>query len=164
MKKRFPSLTHLSEAGIITEQESKIIQDLDAKCIQASQTVQYVSMSNLGQTEGKYFLRKPITNIQYLQKSLFNLQHAKYWITLVWAGAIVQGSCQDLRITYDPFSNQSMGNSIQNFSFILTAFLSERGRREESERTLPSTPSSRRSTSSGRGVECSSAMTGSQFR
>ena len=34
VKKRFPSLTHLSEAGIITEQERKIIQDLDAKCIQ----------------------------------------------------------------------------------------------------------------------------------
>ena len=34
VKKRFPSLTHLSEAGIITEQERKIIQDLDTKCIQ----------------------------------------------------------------------------------------------------------------------------------
>ena len=34
VKKRFPTLTHLSEAGILTDQERKIIEDLDAKCIQ----------------------------------------------------------------------------------------------------------------------------------
>ena len=36
VKKRFPSLGHLSEAGIITEQERKIIEDLDEKCIQVT--------------------------------------------------------------------------------------------------------------------------------
>ena len=34
VKKRFPTLTHLSEAGILTDQERKIIEDVDAKCIQ----------------------------------------------------------------------------------------------------------------------------------
>ena len=34
VEKRFPTLTHLSEAGILTDQERKIIEDVDAKCIQ----------------------------------------------------------------------------------------------------------------------------------
>jgi len=49
VKKRFPTLGHLSDAGIITESERKIIDALDEKCI----------------------------------------QHPKYWMSLVWAGAIV---------------------------------------------------------------------------
>ena len=34
VKKRFPSLSHLSDAGILTDHERKIIEDVDAKCIQ----------------------------------------------------------------------------------------------------------------------------------
>ena len=34
VKKRFPTLSHLSEAGIITDHERKIIEDIDQKCIQ----------------------------------------------------------------------------------------------------------------------------------
>ena len=34
VKKRFPTLTHMSDAGIITENERKIIEDIDLKCIQ----------------------------------------------------------------------------------------------------------------------------------
>ena len=34
MKKRFPTLGHMEEAGIITENERKIIEGLDEKCIQ----------------------------------------------------------------------------------------------------------------------------------
>ena len=36
MKKRFPTLGHMEEAGIITENERKIIEGLDEKCIQVS--------------------------------------------------------------------------------------------------------------------------------
>ena len=46
VKKRFPSLTHLSEAGIITEQERRIIQDLDAKCIQVRADSRQISGSD----------------------------------------------------------------------------------------------------------------------
>ena len=46
VKKRFPTLGHLSEAGIITDQERKIIEDLDEKCIQ----VTGLHCANLGQT------------------------------------------------------------------------------------------------------------------
>ena len=34
VKKRFPTLAHLCEAGIITENEQKIVEGLDDKCIQ----------------------------------------------------------------------------------------------------------------------------------
>ena len=34
VKKRFPTLGHMEEAGIITENERKIIEGLDEKCIQ----------------------------------------------------------------------------------------------------------------------------------
>ena len=34
VKKRFPTLSHLSDAGILTDHERKIIEDVDAKCIQ----------------------------------------------------------------------------------------------------------------------------------
>ena len=34
VKKRFPTLSHLCEAGIITENEQKIVEGLDDKCIQ----------------------------------------------------------------------------------------------------------------------------------
>ena len=34
VKKRFPTLGHLCEAGIITENEQKIVEGLDDKCIQ----------------------------------------------------------------------------------------------------------------------------------
>ena len=36
VKKRFPTLAHLCEAGIITENEQKIVEGLDDKCIQVS--------------------------------------------------------------------------------------------------------------------------------
>ena len=36
VKKRFPTLGHMEEAGIITENERKIIEGLDEKCIQVS--------------------------------------------------------------------------------------------------------------------------------
>ena len=36
VKKRFPTLSHLSDAGILTDQERKIIEDVDAKCIQVN--------------------------------------------------------------------------------------------------------------------------------
>ena len=42
VKKRFPTLTHMSDAGIITENERKIIEDIDLKCIQ----VQVINLTN----------------------------------------------------------------------------------------------------------------------
>ena len=36
VKKRFPTLNHLSDAGIITDNERVIIESLDEKCIQVS--------------------------------------------------------------------------------------------------------------------------------
>ena len=38
VKKRFPTLAHLCEAGIITENEQKIVEGLDDKCIQVELT------------------------------------------------------------------------------------------------------------------------------
>ena len=38
VKKRFPTLAHLCEAGIITENEQKIVEGLDDKCIQVKLT------------------------------------------------------------------------------------------------------------------------------
>ena len=34
VKKRFPTLSHMSDVGIITDHERKIIEDIDLKCIQ----------------------------------------------------------------------------------------------------------------------------------
>ena len=34
VKKRFPTISHLSEAGIITDNERIIVESLDEKCIQ----------------------------------------------------------------------------------------------------------------------------------
>ena len=58
MKKRFPTLSHLKEAGIITDSELKIIESVDEKCI----------------------------------------QHPKYWMSLVWAGAVVTRAKKEGRI------------------------------------------------------------------
>ena len=33
MKKRFPTLSHLCEVGVVTENEARIIQSVDDKCI-----------------------------------------------------------------------------------------------------------------------------------
>jgi len=61
VKKRFPTLGHLTEVGILTENEQKIIEELDEKCI----------------------------------------QHPKYWMSLVWAGAIVTRAKKEGRIKDD---------------------------------------------------------------
>ena len=41
VKKRFPTLTHMSDVGIITDHERKIIEDIDLKCIQVQ--IRYIS-------------------------------------------------------------------------------------------------------------------------
>lgn len=74
VKKRFPTLAHLSEAGILTEGEQKIIESLDEKCI----------------------------------------QHPKYWMSLVWAGAIVTRARKEGRIK-DDFGFQTIIQEINKF-------------------------------------------------
>ena len=74
MKKRFPTLSHLCEAGIVTENEQKIIESVDEKCI----------------------------------------QHPKYWMSLVWAGAIVTRAKKEGRIK-DDFAFRTIIKEINKF-------------------------------------------------
>lgn len=74
MKKRFPTLKHLSEAGIITDNERVCIESLDEKCI----------------------------------------QHPKYWMSLVWAGAVVTRAKKEGRIK-DDFAFQTIIKEINKF-------------------------------------------------
>ena len=64
VKKRFPTLTHLSEAGILTDQERKIIEDVDAKCIQVGWLCFDISLQY-------YFdwtkIRSNLTNTKYFR-------------------------------------------------------------------------------------------------
>jgi len=74
VKKRFPTLKHLSDAGIITDSERIIIESLDEKCI----------------------------------------QHPKYWMSLVWAGAVVTRAKKEGRIK-DDFAFRTIIKEINNF-------------------------------------------------
>ncbi|XP_023340441.1 uncharacterized protein LOC111710568 isoform X2 [Eurytemora carolleeae] len=74
VKKRFPTLDHVCEAGIVTENEKKIIEDVEQKCI----------------------------------------QHPKYWMSLVWAGAVVTRAKKEGRIK-DEFTFQAIITEINKF-------------------------------------------------
>jgi len=74
VKKRFPTLSHLKEAGIITDSELKIIESVDEKCI----------------------------------------QHPKYWMSLVWAGAVVTRAKKEGRIK-DDFAFRTIIKEINKF-------------------------------------------------
>jgi len=74
VKKRFPTLNHLSDAGIITDNERVIIESLDEKCI----------------------------------------QHPKYWMSLVWAGAVVTRAKKEGRIK-DDFAFRTIIKEINKF-------------------------------------------------
>ena len=47
VKKRFPTLTHMSDVGIITDHERKIIEDIDLKCIQVKILFSLVKIARL---------------------------------------------------------------------------------------------------------------------
>ena len=67
-------MSHLCEAGIVTENEQKIIESVDEKCI----------------------------------------QHPKYWMSLVWAGAIVTRAKKEGRIK-DDFAFRTIIKEINKF-------------------------------------------------
>ena len=55
MKKRFPTLSHLCEAGVVTENEARIFQGLDDKCI-GDKIANILFNLNFCQGHPKYFV------------------------------------------------------------------------------------------------------------
>ena len=67
VKKRFPTLTHMSDVGIITDHERKIIEDIDLKCIQVDIISSPVKIARLVWSQEIYrslFLQRNKMSIQ----------------------------------------------------------------------------------------------------
>ena len=91
MKKRFPTLSHLCEAGVVTENEARIIQSVDDKCIGDGDEI-----SN------------------YFEEKFTPKGHPKYFMSLVWAGAVVTRARKEGRIK-DDFAFQTIVKEINEF-------------------------------------------------
>ena len=70
VKKRFPTLSHMSDVGIITDHERKIIEDIDLKCIQVDIKSSLKIFARLvwsQQINRSLFLQKSKMSIQWME-------------------------------------------------------------------------------------------------